>query len=1589
MRTAWGRCVRRVGRLRGRVAGGEVLRSRLSWIDLVALPCFVLALILLPSARGNAETTTGRPGSADVTTVRELPELRTETSSTFVRSDGGRVARISRTPVNYRDSSGNWQPISTTLQPGANGGLAASATQLPVKLPSSLSSPVTVGSDGAAVSFTLEGAGGAAAASGSTASYAEALPSVSASYEEQATRLKETLNLANAAAPTVYHYHLSTTGGLSAKLINGTVVFSDAQGHARYVMPAPSLADLGATGRPDTRDIHYSLSEDGAQLDLVVSSAWLQSPDRAFPVKVDPTVEYWGDNVDCFIASEPTYENTSLCGTYIYLGHHESPSSAGRGLLRFELGTAIPEDSTILSANLRLTDSYTATSSQTIEVDGLEKTPTNSATWNKYDGTNAWTTKGGDYETGSPSKQTIAPTGSGHVFSWGITSLLEKWVREPSTNHGLLVRAENETSGESSWVSDSGEAHPYIEVFYSPKVGSPSDSTFTSQQLGDRQGLSVNVANGNVVLQNHILELPGIGYDLSINAFYNNLEYSWRNLGMSSSLSTGQDVRMEYNEVEGSWAFADPSGAWWRFQREPAGDKEGKKAFKPPFGLNAKLTEEASGSLVLEYVTARVKYYFDSNKHPSFLQKIEDANKNTTTMHYNSEGISSIEDTHGHSITFKHEKAVGEYVSSIKDALGRKWEFAHNSKGQLESIKDPDLHKSKYTYNEADDLTQIEDPNKNKTELSYSSRNQITEIRHVVNGTASKAGTKDVITTFNYERPAKSSLECPSGSSGDTEVVSPNGSPEGKANSSSTGHKTFYCFNARDEVTKTMNQRGGVSTAGYDAASGNLTKYQNPGDTAEGGTVKNTIAYNPSGAATKISDGTGTSTTLDTTLAYGGGTGNGGQVEPSSVRTPYSAPKQKETGAHRTFYGYDSSGNVTSARQDKEIEGEGQPEAKLAYNGKGQVTESTDPNGNTTKYEYDAKNDLVKITPPSPAKSPLGATTLTYDALDRVHTAEDGRKVIATYTYDGEDRVTKVEYSDGSSVSFKFDADGNTTEREDAKGFGEPYTGVTLYEYDKLNRPTLETTPTAKSTRYGYDYDGNLTSLEDAGGTVAYAYGSDDLLTGLTEPENSAHPFKFGYEAGVDNRESTTYPNGLLQCTNTDPGGRLTKLLVFKPTGEQNCKSEPALSSTLESYGLLYSLKFEEEGHEEAIDTPDVQTLFNYKAENTTTYHYDTLDRLLGAVVTNSGGTPLTSEYEYDNTGNMLLNHTYSPSTTYTNEHMKYNEASEICAIATTTPSECASPSEPGIAGQPTYDTVGEMTSDGLLSGANKFAYTARDQLSSITPHGESAKQVVSHGTGQNDLAAIGSEEVIQNVLGVGVTGSGESAKYYTRGSEGALLAKRTAKGKPSETEYFLRDSFGSVALLTSSSGLQTAPSSGSYQYDPYGSPIGAAPATFGYGSGQTLPGGVVHYGARYYDPMLGSWTQPDASEGYGYAGGDPINESDSNGLCPFDRSLSSGYTVRGNYTYVDICGTRGKTAGKLVGFVRFSTREIKVAQSSGRKLSSRIVEGVVGAAVFAAGIGGGTLCVVATDAIGALHCAVAGGGVAYAGGQAMFNAVE
>ncbi len=105
-----------------------------------------------------------------------------------------------------------------------------------------LGSPVSLSSDGSALSFELAGASGTASVSGDDASFADALPATDVRYESEAGGVSEAVTLKDSSAPTVLRFDLSASSGLSAhQLADGTVQLVDHGGAVRFSIP-PAVA---------------------------------------------------------------------------------------------------------------------------------------------------------------------------------------------------------------------------------------------------------------------------------------------------------------------------------------------------------------------------------------------------------------------------------------------------------------------------------------------------------------------------------------------------------------------------------------------------------------------------------------------------------------------------------------------------------------------------------------------------------------------------------------------------------------------------------------------------------------------------------------------------------------------------------------------------------------------------------------------------------------------------------------------------------------------------------------------------------------------------------------------------------------------------------------------------------------------------------------------------------------------------------------------------------------------------------------------------------------------------------------------------
>jgi hypothetical protein len=700
-----------------------------------------------------------------VTVRRELPEQRTATSDTYELSDGSNAQKIYSSPVNYRTSSGAWQPIEDQLVQQADGSWSPQASPVPISLPSSLASgAVSVGAGERQISFQLQGASSAEGRpAGAQRFYSGALPATELSYTATPQSLRETLTLQSAEAPTEYRFSLHLSAGLHAvSEPDGRIAIEDAQGEHVYWIAAPTVSD-SAPDRPfpSHAPVHYELSADGTLLTLVLDKAWLTDPERVFPVKIDPEVYFFTEDLDCPIISN-AFASTKECGAHLFIGPDSAtPKNVGRAILHFDT-SSIPRGSEIMRSSLRMTFSWdTTSSSRTIEARALSQSFTTGATWNTYDGTNAWSTPGGDFEKPIAGERLVNHSEIGEELHFGFTPLVEQWVRDPSSNHGVLLKAQNETvSGYDAFAQDGngeGAPEPALEVIYEPRFGVPPMGQVYQQAVGFGSVMSVNVANGNLGVTSPDVHYATEGYDTELGREYNSQDDllfgnsafgNWR-------LNKGDDHKVYPTPWDGSIRFMVPGGGFTRFDRAPWADGQplaGDQAFTGEAGVNAGLVEHEGKTRTMGFPDG-VEWKFNNWAYGAPTEIVDPSGEgNTLSLTYSSERLSQLKDTHGHTITVTREAGTND-VTKLKSASGETWKYAYKE-GRMITYTNPATEKAKYTYYKTGTATglleSIADPSGTWV-IAYDSQERVASLRKLVNGTIKKAGTEDEITTFGYE----------------------------------------------------------------------------------------------------------------------------------------------------------------------------------------------------------------------------------------------------------------------------------------------------------------------------------------------------------------------------------------------------------------------------------------------------------------------------------------------------------------------------------------------------------------------------------------------------------------------------------------------------------------------------------------------------------------------------------------------------------------------------------------------------------------------------------------------------------------------
>ena len=356
----------------------------------------------------------------------------------------------------------------------------------------------------------------------------------------------------------------------------------------------------------------------------------------------------------------------------------------------------------------------------------------------------------------------------------------------------------------------------------------------------------------------------------------------------------------------------------------------------------------------------------------------------------------------------------------------------------------------------------------------------------------------------------------------------------------------------------------------------------------------------------------------------------------------------------------------------------------------GVVTTSYDPRGNVTavdgatyplRMEYDLKGRRTALKTTRDGES-WDETRWTLDpatGLCLSKTYADNSTVSYTYTPDGlparttwpggrwqEDgynakrEIVSTERSDGEETTFAYDV----YSREIAATNDSAAIEITRDDRGRATNVTTTVAGTTHSLAREFDNAGRLARSGD----LYYEYDSEGRLAVVS---NSIAAVEYQYAAdGLDAGYSLTLPSGAVFTRSVVRDG-LRRSLV---TGIASAFNE----NTLESIAYSY----------DALGRP--------VARNNDAFGYNDRSEVTSASLMGWSPSPSTASYGYDDIGNLLVSSFNAATNAYT-----ANSLNQYTSILCDSVTLC----------EPTYDTDGNMLSDGVLS----FTYDAASRLKTVS----------------------------------------------------------------------------------------------------------------------------------------------------------------------------------------------------------------------------------------------------------------------------------
>jgi RHS repeat-associated protein len=857
---------------------------------------------------------------------------------------------------------------------------------------------------------------------------------------------------------------------------------------------------------------------------------------------------------------------------------------------------------------------------------------------------------------------------------------------------------------------------------------------------------------------------------------------------------------------------------------------------------------------------------------------------------------------------------------------------------------------TRYTYDKRGLPKSMTDANSNTTDYSYDEAGNLAVTTAPAVQTETDGGqpvTERPITTSGFDTFGESVEEVDPNGDQTTTVYDANGNkvsetlpPYTPAGSSTplTATSTWTYDSDGNQLTATT-PGGETSSFLYDQL-GDIAQITEPDGT------KLHTTYDTNGDKLSVTDGTGavtqstydylgrplTSTTLErfpstrtltTTDSYAVTTGNPYGANLASTTTP---------GGVTTSYGYDRASEVTSV-----TDGAGNT-TKYAYDFMGNQQKTIQPDNTWTETDYDVAGNPTLNTQYDASNVQLKQTHQVYDGVGNVTASTDANGDTSHFTYDAAGTVTQeiqpVTATTSVTTSFGYDAAGNRTRFTDGRNNSwlysytpwgqqetvkQPATGqytsaadsTTTNAYDLDGQLVSSTLPGSVTNTMTYDTLGNLKTASGQGADAAtatrtFTYDHNNQLlsadtseagaTGAKDHQATTHE-TFTYDdrgdlmtaAGSAGPSTFTYNDDSAPLTRSDAAG--TTSYGYDTAGRLSTLNDAASGTTL-TYGY---------------NSLNQTASIKYGASGQTrTYTYNSAHDLTGDTLVQGASTLAGIAYGYDKNSNLSSKKTVGVAGAANNTYT-YDQADRLTSwnngTATTNYSYDGSGNRTQVgANVYTYDARDQLTSDGVHS----YAYSARGTMTSdtSTANGQVAYSTdafnsqITAGTHSYTLDASGRNVTDANSAdqtsrtfqysGSDNTIAGDGNYTYTYDPGGSLIGINAGTA-PGAGVLALTDTHDDV-IGNFTSGATTL--AGSTTYDPMGNVTANSGLIghLGFQSGWTeADTGKVGTASRWYNPATGTFMNKDsaslnpvpneaAANPFAYVGDNPLDGTDPSG---------------------------------------------------------------------------------------------------------------